>query len=33
MPGTPLSLLDREEIFLALTENPDVAWAQIARQV
>lgn len=33
MPGAPLSLPEREEIFLALTENPNVAWAQIARRV
>lgn len=33
MPGAPLSLPEREEIFLALVEDPDVAWAEIARRV
>jgi len=33
MPGAPLSLPEREEIAVALIENPDVAWAVIARRV
>lgn len=33
MSGAPLSLPDREEMFLALTENPTVPWAQIGRRV
>ena len=33
MPGAPLSLLEREEISLALTEDRDAPWATIARRV
>ncbi len=33
MPGAPLSLPEREEISVALIENPTVSWAYIARQV
>ncbi|MFV0308585.1 MAG: IS30 family transposase [Desertimonas sp.] len=33
MPGAPLSLPEREEIFFALTENPDGGWAEIVRRV
>lgn len=33
MPGAPLSLLEREEIGLALITDPKVAWAVIARSV
>ena len=33
MPGAPLSLPEREEIFLALTENREASWALIARRV
>jgi IS30 family transposase len=33
MPGAPLSLPEREEIFLALTQNPNMAWAEVARRV
>jgi len=33
MPGTPLSLLEREEIALALTEDRSTSWAEIARRV
>ena len=33
MPGAPLSLPEREEIFLALTENRTVSWASIARRI
>lgn len=33
MPGAPLSLSEREEIFLALTKNPEASWASIARRV
>jgi IS30 family transposase len=33
MPGAPLSLPEREEIALALTEDPAMAWAVIGRRV
>jgi IS30 family transposase len=33
MPGTPLSSRDRDEIAHALTENPDVSWAEIGRRI
>ena len=33
MPGAPLSLLEREEISLALTEDHHVPWAVIGRRV
>ncbi|MDP1803751.1 MAG: IS30 family transposase, partial [Acidimicrobiales bacterium] len=33
MPGAPLTLLEREEIGLALLENRVVAWAVIARRI
>jgi len=33
MPGAPLSLPEREEISVALIEDPAVAWAVIARRV
>jgi len=33
MPGAPLSLPEREEIAHALTLNPAVSWAHIARRV
>ena len=33
MPGAPLSLPEREEISVALIENPTVPWAHIARLV
>lgn len=33
MPGSPLSLPEREEIFLALTEDREASWASIARRV
>ena len=33
MPGAPLSLPEREEISVALIENPDASWASIARRV
>jgi len=33
MPGAPLSLLERDEIAVALIENPWVAWAVIARRI
>lgn len=32
MPGAPLSLPERDEIAVALIENPDVAWSVIARR-
>jgi len=32
MPGAPLSLPEREEICLALTEDRSVSWAEIARR-
>jgi IS30 family transposase len=33
MPGAPLLLPEREEILLALTEDPEASWASIARRV
>jgi len=33
MPGTPLSLLEREQIALALTEDRPTSWAEIAERV
>jgi len=33
MPGSPLSLPEREEILVALTEEPGLSWASIARRV
>jgi IS30 family transposase len=33
MPGTPLSSRDRDEISVALIENPEVSWAEIARRI
>jgi IS30 family transposase len=33
MPGAPLSLLEREEIALALVLNPIMSWVHIARRV
>jgi IS30 family transposase len=33
MPGAPLSLLDREEISVALIEDQDVCWAVIGRRI
>lgn len=33
MPGAPLTLFEREEIGVALTGNPAVAWAVIARRL
>ena len=33
MPGAPLSLPEREEIGLALTQDRDVSWAEIGRRV
>jgi transposase, IS30 family len=33
MPGTPLSLHDRDEIHHALCEKPKVCWAQIAQSI
>ncbi len=33
MPGAPLSLLEHEEISLAVTEDRDTPWATIARRV
>lgn len=33
MPGAPLSLPEREEISLALTESRDASWASIARRI
>jgi len=33
MPGTPLSLLEREEIALALTEDRSTSWAEIAERL
>ncbi len=33
MPGAPLSLPEREEIFLALTEDREASWASIARRI
>ena len=33
MPGAPLSLLEREEISLALIEDRSATWAEIARRV
>ena len=33
MPGAPLSLPERDEIAVALIENPDVAWAVIGRNL
>jgi len=33
MPGAPLSLPEREEISLALTMNPTVSWAHLARRL
>lgn len=33
MPGAPLSLPEREEIRLALTEDPGVSWTSISRRV
>lgn len=33
MPGAPLTLFEREEIGLALTANPAVAWAVIVRRI
>ena len=32
MPGAPLSLSEREEIALALTEDPQVSRAQFGRR-
>src|SRR5450759_5958081 len=33
MPGSPLSLLEREEIGVALIKDQDVAWAVIGRRI
>ena len=33
MPGAPLSLPEREEIAVALTEDPGVSWASIGRRI
>ena len=33
MPGTPLSLPEREEIAVALIEDRSTSWAEIARRV
>ena len=33
MPGAPLSLPEREEIFLALTEDREISWASIAQRI
>ncbi len=33
MPGAPLSLLEREEIAVALIEDPSAPWAAIARRI
>jgi hypothetical protein len=33
MPGAPLSLLEREEIALALVLNPIMSWAHISPDV
>ena len=33
MPGAPLSLPEREEIFLALTADREASWASIARRI
>jgi len=33
MPGEPLTLLEREEIAVALFEDPEVSWAEIGRRV
>ncbi len=33
MPGSPLSLLEREEISVALAEDRDASWASIAQRV
>jgi IS30 family transposase len=33
MPGAPLSLPERDEIHTALTLNPEVSWAHIARRI
>ena len=33
MPGAPLSLPEREEISVALIENPATPWAEIARRI
>ena len=33
MPGAPLELHEREEIFRALVEDPQASWAAIARRV
>ena len=33
MPGAPLSLPEREEIFLALTEDREASWASIGRRI
>ena len=31
MPGAPLELHEREEIFRALIEDPEMSWAEMAR--
>ena len=33
MPGAPLELHEREEIFRALVEDPQAGWAAIGRRV
>ena len=33
MPGVPLALCEREEIFCALVEDPTMGWAAIGRRV
>jgi IS30 family transposase len=33
MPGSPLSSRDRDEISVALIENPEASWAEIGRRV
>ena len=33
MPGAPLELHEREEIFRALIEDPEMSWAEMARRV
>lgn len=33
MPGAPLSLPEREEIFVALIEDPQTSWASIAQRI
>ena len=33
MPGAPLELHEREEIFRALVEDPQASWAAVARRV